>query len=315
LKGLELSEKYYNEICAPMVSKKFAEYRNRIAIGLVGEGSECFGFDDEISRDHDWGVSLYLWLNKIDYELIGIDLQNEYNKLPKEFNGFGLKRESTWGSGRSGVFEISSFYKRFIGLNHVPSNLLEWRIIPEVNLSVATNGKVFIDTYGEFTSFRNQLKDFYPEDIRLKKIAARCMKIAQSGQYNYPRSIRRKELVAAQLSEAEFMEAAISMVFLLNKKYRPFYKWMHRAMQFLPILGGALYQLFSEMVAISKDEKENVIYEKKIRLIEEICTFIIEELKRQELSDSSSDFLLEHGVLVQNKIQDNTIKKINVWLE
>lgn len=315
MKGLELSERYFFEICLPMLTEKFPDYQHKIAAGLVGDGSECFGFDDEISRDHDWGAGVCLWLTKQDYELIGAELQAELKKLPKEFMGLPAKAVSDWGYGRTGVFEIGQFYKRFIGFDHVPANLLEWRVIPEINLAAATNGKVFIDPYGKFTSFRNKLKEFYPEDIRLKKIAARCMKMAQSGQYNYLRCVKRGEFVAAKLAEAEFMETAISMVFLLNKKYMPYYKWMHRALKDLPILGDTVYQLFSDLVTTHEVAAGELVYGRKSKLIEEVCWHVINELRRQGLSNSTSSFLLDHGPEVQSRIQDNLIKGINVWAE
>ena len=62
MKGLELSRLFYEELVKPMLEQKFAAYVPRIAAGLVGEGSQCFGYDDEISRDHDWGASICLWL-------------------------------------------------------------------------------------------------------------------------------------------------------------------------------------------------------------------------------------------------------------
>ena len=57
MKGLELCELYYKEVGAPMIAGKFPGYEEKIAVGLVGDGSECFGYDDELSRDHDWGPS------------------------------------------------------------------------------------------------------------------------------------------------------------------------------------------------------------------------------------------------------------------
>jgi hypothetical protein len=315
VKGLVLSERYFFEICAPMIEEKFPAYREKIAAGLVGDGSECFGFDDEISRDHDWGPAFCLWLTKEDYEAIGLFLQNEIDKLPREFAGIKAREESFWGTGRTGVFETGEFYKRFIGFNHVPEGLREWQAIPEENLAAATNGKVFMDPVGEFTTFRQGLKEFYPEDLRLKKIASRCMTMAQSGQYNYMRCIKREEYVAARMSEAHFISDTISMVFLLNKQYKPFYKWMHRAMKQLPILGETMYRLFFDLAADCGKEQEETAHTRKSGLMEEACRLVIEALKAQQLSDSESDFLLDHGPIVQTKIKDTRIRNMNVWVE
>ncbi len=313
--GLELSERYFFEVGTPMIAKKFPEYMERIAAGMVGDGSECFGFDDEISKDHDWGPAFCLWLTKQDFEVFGSALILALDGLPKVFAGVGPRADSKWGGGRTGVFEIGQFYRRFIGFDHCPDTLSEWRVIPEGNLAVATNGRVFTDPVGEFTVFRDRLKEFYPEDIRLKKIASRCMTIAQSGQYNYMRCVRRQEYVAAQWAETKFMSDAISLVFLFNKEYRPFYKWMHRAMKSLPCLGEAIHKLLSDLVYTFDGDAPGSLYDRKSYLMEEICQLIIEELRREKLSDSPSDFLLDHGPVIQSKIQDPQIRGIDVWAE
>ena len=191
----------------------------------------------------------------------------------------------------------------------------EWRVIPESNLATATNGRVFTDPAGKFSAFRESLKQFYPEDIRLKKIACRCMIMAQSGQYNFMRCVRRGEFVAAQCAETEFINTAVSLVFLLNKQYKPFYKWMHRALRELPRLGDVMYDLCSDLTTAHTVASGRKVYEWKSDRIEAICRHIVGELKRQNLSDSNSDFLLDHGPPVQSRIQDPLIKSISVWAE
>ena len=314
MKGLELARQYYFTIGAPMVQQKFPEYQERIAAGLVGMGSECFGFDDEISRDHDWGPTFCLWLTRADYQAFGVRLQAEFENLPKAFAGFSRK-ESAWGQGRTGVFEIGEFYKQFIGLDHPPESAREWRFIPEVNLATATNGQVFTDPLGEFTTFRARILEFYPEDIRLKKLASRCMTIAQAGQYNYMRCVRRREYVAAHWNEAKFISDLISLVFLLNRAYRPFPKWMHRAMQKLPILGADLYDRLLRLVTFSEGASPQSLHEQKASLMEEMCQLVIRELRREGLGDSPSDFLLDHGPVLQSHIQEAQVRTIDVWAE
>ena len=60
--GLELAKAYYETYGKRMLAEEFPRYVDRIAVGLAGEGSECFGFDDAISRDHDFGPSFCMWL-------------------------------------------------------------------------------------------------------------------------------------------------------------------------------------------------------------------------------------------------------------
>ena len=306
MKGLELAELYYNEFGKKMIEERFHEYKDRIAVGLVGEGSECYGFDDQVSRDHDWGPSFCLWLDHDDYQKIGSRLQEEYNRLPGRFHGF-QRKISQWGDGRVGVLEIGTFYRKYMGVPQVPNSLKEWLIIPQDYLSTCTNGKVFCDPLGKFSQIRNKLLDFYPEDVRLVKIAALCMSAAQSGQYNLMRSIAHKEYSAALFAEAQFCSDIMALVFLLNRVYALFYKWRHRALRRLPMLGELLHEKISQLISIHD-------YTRKSDIIEDICSQVIKEFRIEGLSDSESDFLLDHGPVIHNKIKDEDLRRRNVWV-
>ena len=228
MQGLELAKRYYEEVGRPMLEREFPELLPRLAAGLVGEGSECLGFDDAISQDHDFGAGFDLWLSAEDYNQYGKALQDAYDRLPGEFAGIPARLTSARGGGRVGVFEIEAFYSRFIGMEQPPRSLMRWLHLPEDKLAAVTGGAVFEDGLGEFSAVREELRKYYPEDVRIKKIAARAAKMAQSGQYNYGRCMRRGDTVAAMLALDEFVRQAISMVYLLYRTYMPYYKWMFR---------------------------------------------------------------------------------------
>jgi len=307
VKGLELSEKYFETYGLPMIRGKFGQYSSRIAAGLVGDGSECYGYDDDTSRDHDWGPSFCVWLKEDDYQAFGMELQHEISLLPGEFSGYGARNTSNWGSGRVGVLRITDFFRKFTGRDRPPETNLDWLSIPENALAACTNGKVFYDQSGDFSNWRNALLKFYPEDVRLKKIASRCMTIAQFGQYNYERCLKRKEYFAAQYAETKFCADVISLVFLLNRRYTPFFKWMHRAVAELPVSGEWIGSNISRLVAART-------YEEKPIIIEEICQKIIRTLQDQRLTDSEDDFLLEHGPSVHSRMKDDQLRGIDVWV-
>jgi hypothetical protein len=307
MNGVTLSEQYFHEHGLPMIIESFPLYAERIACGLVGDGSECFGFDDEISRDHDWGPGFCIWLTREDYDDIAKDLIPKYEQLPSTFSGYGSRKQSEWGHERVGVFEIGDFFSRYIGFSSVPQNNEEWMMVPESALAAATNGKVFYDPFGEFSSIRNQLLQFYPDDVRLKKMAARCMTIAQSGQYNLGRCLQRGDQFAARYSETKFCVDVISLIFLFNRRYTPFYKWMNKSLVTLPRLGEEIHERIGLLIQTSASRL-------KQELVEEICSMIIAELTAEGLTDSSSTFLLDHGPIIQNKIKDKGLRERNVWI-
>ena len=68
MNGMELARGYFEEYGLPMLRKEFPELLPHLAAGLFGSGSECFGYDDEISRDHDFAPRLCLWIPAEDAE-------------------------------------------------------------------------------------------------------------------------------------------------------------------------------------------------------------------------------------------------------
>jgi hypothetical protein len=307
MQGLDLSESYFRSLGLPMLERRFGDHLERVAAGLVGDGSECFRFDDNISRDHDWGPGFCIWLTERDYDEIGIDLQEALDELPAVFSGYGPRRPSPWADQRLGVFSIRRFYEQFLGLDHVPLELDEWLMIPESSLATCTNGDVFWDPLGEFSRWRDALLAYYPEDVRKKKLASRCMTLGQAGQYNFPRCVARGEDLAARYAEIKFCTDVISAVFLLNHRYTPYFKWMHRATKQLPILGTRIHGLLSELILTP----DRVL---KQQLIEIICAELVNELTRQSLTTCTSSFLPDHGAAIQDKIHDPELRKRNVWV-
>jgi hypothetical protein len=184
--------------------------------------------------------------------------------------------------------------------------------IPDSHLAAATNGAVFTDPHGEFTRIRKDLLAFYPADVLRKKLAARCARAAQAGQYNLPRCVAREEYVAAALAEAAFVEAAGTVVFLLNRRYAPFYKWMHRALKDLPLLGIDLFERFAALAGTQ--EAHDRTFGKKRAIVEDISRLIITELQRQGFSTAGGEYLLEHALSVQDGIEDNTLRNMNLFV-
>lgn len=328
--GLKLSRLYYEQIGRPAFEKEFPQYMSRVAAGLVGDGSECFGYDDEISRDHDFGPGFCIWLDKNDYDSIGKKMQELYESLPKEFMGFKARNTSRRGTGRVGVFEISSFYRQYIGIEQPPASLMRWLYLPEHKIATAVNGEIFEDNLGKFTQIRDVLKNYYPEDVRIKKIAARAAAMAQSGQYNYGRCMRRSDVVAAAMAQSEFVKNAVSMLFLLNKEYSPYYKWQFYRLEELKNKNADSF-VCSESVEMIKQliltpcqlaaweaphpENWNPVvnaYDKKVVLIEKICTEVITELQKQKLSSRTEDFLESHTWDIMNVIQDSELRRCHI---
>ena len=305
IKGLELSKRYFYDIVLPEFEKKLNDILPLCAFGLVGEGSECYGYDDKISQDHDFGPSVCIWLRKDDYLKHKDKINEVLKKLPKTYLGFQELKESEWGSDRRGLLNIEDFYFKFLGSSKAPETIADWQKIPETALATVTNGEVFLDNLGEFTKVRKDLLNYYPEPMRQNKIATRLMNISQHGQYNYTRCLKRNDLVAANQCLYLFVDEVIHLVFLLNRRYKIFYKWSNRALLDLKILGEEIHKLLEDMV----------FAQNKIPYVRKICKVLAEELRNQKLTNCGSEFLGDLGVDIQKNIDDEFFKNYSPWLD
>ena len=125
ISGLELCRRFYESFGRPMIHRNFRKYENRIVCGMVGEGSDCLGFDDELSHDHDFGAAFCIWLDDDLYSKIGEKLQKAYDLLPKTFMGY-TRVKSPQSRKRTGVFSASGFYTDLLEVEKLPETLCDW---------------------------------------------------------------------------------------------------------------------------------------------------------------------------------------------
>lgn len=307
--GLTLSKEYFEAYGRPMLEQQFPELLPYLAAGLAGSGSECFGFDDAVSQDHDFepGFCLFLPGEDVIDRKTAFLLERAYAKLPKEFMGFRRAMIQPAGGPRHGVLRTADFFRDKTGTPDGVLTISEWMNIPQQSLAESVNGEIYFDSFGEVTAIRSRLR-FYPGDIFRKKLAGHLMLLAQAGRYNYPRCIRHGETGAAQLAVYEFVDHAAGIIFLLNHRYRPFYKWMFRALRTLPRLS-----LNAELMEylLTTDNSE-AMAEEKLKVMEGMTADLIAELVRQGLSAAVCGDPEKHAASVNDSISDPGLRNAHI---
>ena len=305
MKGLELAEAFWRECGEPLLREEFAAVLPHLAVGLAGSGSECFGFDDDISQDHDFEPGFCIFLpdeDTVDRRTAFL-LERAYAKLPREFMGFTRETLSPVGGNRHGVLRLAEFLEEKTGRADGVLTAEDWFFVPEQSLAEVTNGRVFYDGDGTFTAVRRQLV-YLPEDVRRKKMAGHLLTMGQAGQYNFARLVKRGDTAAAQLAVCEFVKSAIHAIFLLNFTYLPYYKWQFAALRDLPLLAELAAPLEYLLTTGCVEDKEAVI--------EQVSLAVASIVREQGLTAYCGDDLEGHAYAVNNSIEDVNIRNLHV---
>jgi hypothetical protein len=276
---------------------------------LFGSGSECFGFDDEVSRDHDFEPGFMILLPGEDVidRKAAFALERAYAKLPKEFMGLERCALSPVGGSRHGVMRLADFLQQKTGSPDGVLTVGQWLETPSHALAEAVNGEVFHDGSGELAAIRNRLSR-YPADIRRKKLAGHLLLAAQAGQYNFTRCLKHGETGAAQLAAIEFARHAMSAAFLLNDVYEPFYKWSFRALSELERL-SELARLLEYLISSGNSERES---SKKSEIVEQICRDIALAMKDNGLLTTEGGSMEELAYSVNSLIADAKVRNLHI---
>ena len=294
------SRTFYENEVAPMIHGRFPQFEDRIAVGIAGEGSDCFGYDDLISRDHDFGTGVCLWLTDEDYDKIANMLSIAYTELVNRHDA-GLSERLMQ---RRGVMRIHDFYSDILAVDCDVKNCVmtddKWHLLDHSCLATAVNGEVFKDNLGVFSAFRKLLLNYYPDNIRRERLAGAMHTFSACLQVNYARCMSRGDLVAASICKSRGLEAAMELFFLIKRVYPPYYKWTYRALRELDT-DGAVADLLDSLAraGISTlpwlDKKYNPDILNKddevIVLSEEIASQLIKELNASGIVKGHDPYL------------------------
>lgn len=281
--NLERSREFYEQHGKSMIHEQFPEYESQIAVGMVGEGSDCFGYDDEISTDHDYAVGFCMWLTKEDMVAIGSQLQEAYEQLIAEHQVSDVPMAHL--RNRRGVFGIDEFYQTDV---------------EECKLAELVNGEIFRDDLGHFSERRKELLHYYPENIWRKKLANALHEFSQYGQSNYARMMAREDYLTANLCISKAIESAMDIAYILVKQYAPYYKWKRKGLEQSGQMQDVLW-ICEELSRATCQSKawENKTYssrqlntdDKCVMLLETLARILLEELKARGLANGRDVFL------------------------
>jgi hypothetical protein len=235
--GIALSARYFSRAALPLLRAHFPQIAERCAAGLcaggldVGCGSEVYGYDDFLSRDHNWGPRFFLFLSEEDYARHADAVRRMLEaKLSPAFEGLSIAPTT----GQATHFHVTTPRRNALlalGVDALPRQDEEWLSIPEAKLAEYAAGAIHYDPLDMVGSLKRGFAA-YPPNVLNKRIAGAFFMTHAAG--NALRCALRGEWSACRayldMTIASVQRAAL----LLCGRFPPHVKWRGRAFRELP---------------------------------------------------------------------------------
>ncbi|KKB08524.1 hypothetical protein VE25_18610 [Devosia geojensis] len=247
MQGIELSRRFYTDIVRPWLREVAPELPYSAA--LIGYGSELLGFDDEVSRDHNWGPRVHIHLSQADFDDHARRLVAEFSKVvPANYLGEPIGWRSrphppANGPEAAGAIEhglefhtLEARLEAHFAVRSVENlTALQWLGFAEQKLLAFTAGAVFHDADGRLSRARERLA-YFPDDVWLYKIACQWGRIAEEQAF-VGRTGQVGDDLGSRVIAARLVRDVMRMGFLLERRYAPYAKWFGSGFARLPIAG------------------------------------------------------------------------------
>src|SRR5690625_3559260 len=247
--GISLSRAYHQQVVGPLLDRHLPGLP--YAAARLGSGSDVLGFDDEQSRDHDWGLRLTLLVEEGRATQVEELLESE---LPPRWAGLPTRFGTTWDPVPRQRVEVASaadFSSSRLGLpasrltGTLELTVTDWLSLTGQAVLEVAAGPVFHDEPGVLTSIRQRLL-WYPRDVWLYALAADWHRLGQEFPDVGRSGVRGDEDGSAVIA-ARHVRTMLHLVHLLHRRWPPYGKWLARSAAALPA-GGALRAALGEVL-------------------------------------------------------------------
>ncbi len=256
LPGLQLSRAFFQEVVRPILQREFPSLRYSAA--LLGSGSEVLGYDTPLSRDHDWGPRLQLF---VEDSVSAPEIRGVLaDQLPATYRGYATTfpaaepASSEGGEHRVEVLTLGALVwdqLRFdVDREIEPA---DWLTFPEQKLLALTAGEVFHDEAG-LEALRARFA-YYPHDVWLYLLAAGWTRVGQE-EHLMGRAGSVGDEIGSALIGARLVRDLMRLAFLMEKRYAPYPKWFGTAFARLPCAADLTPPLRQALQAQTWQERE-----------------------------------------------------------
>lgn len=233
--GAQFVRDFHRQVVGPILTRHLPRLRH--AAGRLGSGSDVLGFDDEMSRDHDWGARLTVLVDEEDGAAVTEVVALLERELPETFGGLPVRFAMTWSPARTHqvhVATVMGFAANRLGV-HPGRGLstLEWLCLTGHSVLETVGGPVFCDTTRELSRLR-ALLTWYPADVDGFVRASGWQRIAQSLPH-VGRTAETGQEMQSRLICAELVTDLIRHAFLMERQWIPYAKWRQAGFERLPI--------------------------------------------------------------------------------
>lgn len=265
---IDESHDFWSEIVLPLLTGHYPAETAQMAAGFFGYGSEVLRLDDEYSTDHHFGLRVNILLPQALMDAKGKAIEETLAALlPHTWRGRELREGYTRTKGVA-LASLDHHLLSTIGLDHPPQTLTEWLTIPEEDITHVIAGEVWHDPSGQFSAVRHALLNYYPEPVRLRRLAHWSRYFSGMGVYALKRALLRNNTLYASTTFARSLRWGVQMAFMLDRTYYPYDKWLTEMFHRLPRMGPRLAHIVDKAPQLSTG------WEEKLQLLHEMSDIL-----------------------------------------